>query len=104
MEARIDIVKLLIEKGADVNKNDKGDGTPLQITASVATSTRNEYFSGEYLSLSMDSPFTKRGIDRSEILEIAKILLENGAEVDGICEGGPDIETMLETPLMMAKV
>jgi len=103
LEARIDIVKLLIEKGADVNKNDKGDGTPLQITASVATSTRNEYFSGEYLSLSMDSPFTKRGIDRSDILEIAKILLENGAEVDGICEGGPDIETMLETPLMMAK-
>ena len=102
MEARIDIVKLLIEKGADVNKNDKGDGTPLQITASF--SSRHIYHSGEYLSLSMDSPFTKRGIDRSDILEIAKILLENGAEVDGICEGGPDIEPMLETPLMMAKV
>ena len=111
VEARIDIVKLLIEKGADVNQIDRLDGTPLQITAQATTTSRlgvqGNYYSGEFLQCSRDSPFAKKGIKRSDILEIAKILLENGAEVDGICEGGPDMEKdpvpMLETPLVMAK-
>lgn len=78
---RIDIIKLLLEKGIDINivSNDK-----YSALSEAITNNTNEWLN-EFI-------FSKNNYKRNDIKEIIKVLLDNGADINFL----PDENTNLE--------